>query len=183
MLTPAKSWQSGRTITTRSDHIVASAISHRRSMPHSALPRCNGTGRCATPRAPRPIPLHHRAIKAQINPGLYPSLDERRESLRKRLWASSNCCAASDHKRPTLNGLPSIGFLKTPRRRWQASTSCQRRERAIGKSPPVHAGGFFFCPKRNGPRAETGAASDRHPIRAGVGDVGRPHLLGSRFMS
>ena len=37
-------------------------------------------GRCATPRAPRPIPLHHRANKAQINPGLYPSLDERRGS-------------------------------------------------------------------------------------------------------
>jgi hypothetical protein len=30
--------------------------------------------------APRPIPLHHRAIKAQINPGLYPSPDERRGS-------------------------------------------------------------------------------------------------------
>ena len=42
-----------------------------------ALPRCNGMGRCALPRAPRPIPLHHRATKAQINPGLYPSLDER----------------------------------------------------------------------------------------------------------
>src|SRR5216684_814488 len=37
-------------------------------------------GRCAIPRAPRPIPLHHRAIKAQINPGIYSSLDERRGS-------------------------------------------------------------------------------------------------------
>src|SRR5260221_13510756 len=26
-------------------------------------PQCNGTGRCATPRAPRPVPLHHRATK------------------------------------------------------------------------------------------------------------------------
>jgi hypothetical protein len=33
----------------------------RQSMPSSAFPRCNGTGRCAHLRAPRPIPLHHRA--------------------------------------------------------------------------------------------------------------------------
>jgi hypothetical protein len=33
-----------------------------------------------TLRAPRPIPLHHRANKAQINPGLYSSLDESRGS-------------------------------------------------------------------------------------------------------
>ena len=51
--------------------------------PHSALgnltpaafaklsaPACNGTGRCATSRAPRPVPLHHRANKAQMKPGL-----------------------------------------------------------------------------------------------------------------
>jgi len=31
------------------------------SMPSSAFPRCNGTGRCAHLRAPRPVPLHHRA--------------------------------------------------------------------------------------------------------------------------
>jgi putative transposase len=41
-----------------------------------SAPKMQGRGRCATPRAPRPIPLHHRANKAQINPGLYPSLDE-----------------------------------------------------------------------------------------------------------
>jgi len=35
-------------------------------------------GRCATPRAPRPALLLRRANKAQINPGLYSSLDERR---------------------------------------------------------------------------------------------------------
>ena len=33
------------------------------TMPNSAPPQCNGTGRCATPRAPRPVPLHHRATK------------------------------------------------------------------------------------------------------------------------
>ena len=32
------------------------------------------------PMAPRPIPLCHRAIKAQINLGLHPSLDETRGS-------------------------------------------------------------------------------------------------------
>jgi hypothetical protein len=37
-------------------------------------------GRCAMPRAPRPIPLHHQATKAQINLGLYPPLDEKRGS-------------------------------------------------------------------------------------------------------
>ena len=30
--------------------------------------------------APRPVPLHHRANRAQMNSGLYPSLDERRGS-------------------------------------------------------------------------------------------------------
>src|SRR3954453_15887335 len=31
-------------------------------------------------RAPRPVPLHHRAITAQMIKGFYPSLDERRGS-------------------------------------------------------------------------------------------------------
>ena len=30
--------------------------------------------------APRPVPLHHRAIRAQMNPGLYSSADEARGS-------------------------------------------------------------------------------------------------------
>ena len=46
----------------------------------AALPKSNGTGRCAALRAPRPVPLLHRAKWAQINSGLYPSLDERRAS-------------------------------------------------------------------------------------------------------
>ena len=46
----------------------------------SAHPKCNGTGRCATSRAPRPVPLHHRANKAQMKPGLYSSADETRGS-------------------------------------------------------------------------------------------------------
>jgi hypothetical protein len=43
-------------------------------------PQCNGTGRCATSRAPRPVPLHHRANKAQMNPGLSSLPDETRGS-------------------------------------------------------------------------------------------------------
>ncbi|WP_410052747.1 integrase core domain-containing protein, partial [Bradyrhizobium sp. SZCCHNS3003] len=57
--------------------------------PHSALgnlspaeyadrsaPERNGADRCATPRAPRPAPLLHRAQWAQMSPRLSPSLDE-----------------------------------------------------------------------------------------------------------
>ena len=43
-------------------------------------PRTQRDGACATPRAPRPIPLLRRANKAQINPGLRSSLDESRGS-------------------------------------------------------------------------------------------------------
>jgi hypothetical protein len=43
----------------------------------SQRPTCNGTGRCAMLRAPRPVPLHHRATQAQMTQGLYLSLDER----------------------------------------------------------------------------------------------------------
>jgi len=57
-------------------HSAVSAISRRPPMPTAALPERNGTGRCATLRAPRPVPLLRRANKAQINPGLYSSLDE-----------------------------------------------------------------------------------------------------------
>jgi hypothetical protein len=71
----------GYVFAIRSERRIAVlAISHRRSTQDSALPGCDGMGRCAMPRAPRPIPLHQRANKAQTNPGLYPSLDERRGS-------------------------------------------------------------------------------------------------------
>jgi len=46
----------------------------------AALPIRNGTGRCATPGAPRPVLLLHRANWAQINLGLCSLLDERRGS-------------------------------------------------------------------------------------------------------
>src|SRR5215472_13989373 len=62
--------------TTWSDHTVASAISRLQSSQETALPERNRTGRCATSRAPRPALLLRRANKAQINPGLYSSLDE-----------------------------------------------------------------------------------------------------------
>ena len=69
----------GGTTTTRCGPTAVSAISRRPSTPKPALPERNGTGRCAS-RAPRPVPLLRRANKAQINPGLYPSLDETRGS-------------------------------------------------------------------------------------------------------
>jgi putative transposase len=93
-----------RTITTRSDRTAVLAISHRRSTPDSALPRCNGMGRCAMPRAPRPIPLHHRATKAQINPRLYPSLDDRRGSGHRSWKSPANTCS-SNRFLPILFGL------------------------------------------------------------------------------
>src|ERR1700733_9110169 len=54
-------------------------------MPNSALPECNGTGRCATLRAPRPGPLHHRANRAQMKPGLSSSPDETKGSAQIHL--------------------------------------------------------------------------------------------------
>src|SRR5579875_2835070 len=76
----AKHWRSGWRITTPSARVVHSAICRRSPTPTAVLPKCNGTGRCAMLRASRPVPLHHRANKAQINLGLRPSLDERRGS-------------------------------------------------------------------------------------------------------
>ena len=48
--------------------------------PKSPLLECNGTGRFRHVGAPRPVPLHHRAIRAQMKPGLYSSADETRGS-------------------------------------------------------------------------------------------------------
>ena len=54
------------------------------SLPNSAFPECNGTGRCATLRAPRLAPLHHRANKAQMKPGLSSLPDEIRGSAQSK---------------------------------------------------------------------------------------------------
>jgi putative transposase len=56
----------GRTTTTPLGHTAVSAICRRPRTRRSAFPRRNGTGRCATPRALRPIPLLRRTNKAQI---------------------------------------------------------------------------------------------------------------------
>jgi putative transposase len=45
----------------------ALGICRQPSMPRSVLPKCNGTGRCATSRAPRLVPLHHRANRGINN--------------------------------------------------------------------------------------------------------------------
>jgi putative transposase len=80
----ARRWQSGRTTTTLSGRTAHSTICRPPSLPNSAFPKCNGMGRCATSRAPRPAPLHHRANKAQMMPGLSSSLDESWGSAQER---------------------------------------------------------------------------------------------------
>ena len=75
-----KLWRSGRTITTPSGHTACRATCRQPAMPKTALPECNGTGCCATSRAPRPVPLRHRANRAQMKPGLSSSADETRGS-------------------------------------------------------------------------------------------------------
>src|SRR3977135_1781294 len=74
---PAACLPTGRTTTTPFAHTVRSAICRRQLTQSSQRPTCNGTGRCAMSRAPRPVPLHHRATQAQMTQGLYLSLDER----------------------------------------------------------------------------------------------------------
>jgi hypothetical protein len=54
----------------------------RPSMPIATLPNRNGARRYATPRAPRPAPLLHRASWAQMKIGLYSSGDESWGSFR-----------------------------------------------------------------------------------------------------
>src|SRR5208282_1118170 len=76
-------WRSGWRITTPSGRTARSAICRQSPMPNSALPKCNGTGRCATLRAPRPVPLHHRANRAQMKPGLRSLPDEIRGSAHR----------------------------------------------------------------------------------------------------
>ena len=71
---------SGSTTTTPSDRTVRSAIYRLPNTPTAAFLESNGTARCATPRAPRPILLHHRALRTQMTSGLSPSLDEPRGS-------------------------------------------------------------------------------------------------------
>jgi putative transposase len=80
----ARRFQSGRATTTLSGRTARSAICRPPSLPNSAFPKCNGSGRCATSRAPRPAPLHHRANKAQMMPGLSSSLDESWGSAQER---------------------------------------------------------------------------------------------------
>jgi hypothetical protein len=62
--------------TIPSGRTVRLAICRQPSLPNSAFPERNGTGRCATSRAPRPAPLHHRANKAQMKQGLSSLADE-----------------------------------------------------------------------------------------------------------
>jgi hypothetical protein len=59
---------------------AASAICRRPITPSSVSRHRNGTGRCAQSGASRPVPLQHRACKAQMANRLYPPVDEKRGS-------------------------------------------------------------------------------------------------------
>jgi hypothetical protein len=56
-----------------SDRTACSAICHPSNMPIAVPTDRNGAGRCATPGAPRPAPLLHRALWAQMSSELSPS--------------------------------------------------------------------------------------------------------------
>jgi putative transposase len=72
----AKRWRLGWRTTTWFAHTVRSGIFHQPPMQNSAPQQSNGTGRCAMSRAPRPVPLHHRANRAQMKRGLSSSVDD-----------------------------------------------------------------------------------------------------------
>ena len=84
----ARFWRSGRMTTIPSDRTARSATYRQLFLRNSALPQCNGTGRCATPRAPRPVappspqgsnksldetrgPAHSRAERVSCAPVLH----------------------------------------------------------------------------------------------------------------
>src|SRR5262249_29012797 len=65
-------------------------------------PECNGSGRYATPGAPPPDPLNHRANWAQMLPRLYPSLDESWGLIIRSSPASSASASALSAQRPRM---------------------------------------------------------------------------------
>jgi hypothetical protein len=77
-------WPFGGMTTTPFDRTAHSVICRQPPTPKSPLLECNGTGRLRNAGASRPVPLHHRAIRAQMNPGLYSSADE--------AWGSGQVC-------------------------------------------------------------------------------------------
>ena len=84
--TPGSIWRHGRTTTHPSGHTAALAICRLPPTQNSTLPACNGMERLSNWGAPRSLPLHHRARKAQMTKGLCSRLDEvwgSRQSRRK----------------------------------------------------------------------------------------------------
>ena len=81
----ARLWRLEGRLQHRYGRTARSAICRQPTMPRSALLECNGTGRCATSRAPRPVPLHHRANRAQMKPDS--------PQQRMRLGAQLRCAA------------------------------------------------------------------------------------------
>src|SRR3954453_10356504 len=59
-------WPFGGMTTTPFDRTAHSIICRQPPTPKSPLLECNGTGRLRYAGAPRPVPLHHRAIRAQM---------------------------------------------------------------------------------------------------------------------
>ena len=86
-------------------HSAARQSAAGRIRQNQRLPRCNGTRRCATLRAPRPVPLHHRANRAQMKPGLYSSLDETRGSGHGLTSAAIHDSILPNPARPFLSPL------------------------------------------------------------------------------
>ena len=89
--------------TTPSGRTAHSAICRQPPTPKSALLECNGTGRFRYVGAPRPVPLHHRAIRAQMKPGLYSSADETRGSGQKQpLMVHNEALPSQQHLEPPV---------------------------------------------------------------------------------
>jgi hypothetical protein len=62
-------WPPEWTTTITLAHIARSATSPRANFSIAVLADRNGAVRCATPEAPRPAPLLHRALWTQMSPG------------------------------------------------------------------------------------------------------------------
>src|SRR6185437_6694210 len=97
--------------TMPSDRTVPSATCRQPITQISAIPLCNGTDRLSCLGAPRPVPLHHRAVQAQMKNGLSTRLDEirgsRHEPQRYKVTTWARCPDRMSH-------FPSLLFRRDP---------------------------------------------------------------------
>src|SRR3954467_13143468 len=112
-------WPFGGMTTTPFDRTAHSIICRQPPTPKSPLLECNGTGRLRYAGAPRPVPLHNRAIRAQMNPGLYSSADEARVQVTSNVaipghWVKPirphGLVAGPNEENPRQAGPPAAGF-------------------------------------------------------------------------